>query len=353
MGDNIKNQFRPYMKYIPTAALAFGLVFDIFTIDRPDALFENVTIIGYLVLSALAMLALQARIHKESENKRLLLLGILQFSFGNLASALMVLYARSGTLAGSAIFIIILALLLIGNEVLKNNYARTHLRIVIWFTLLLTYSTLAVPILLNSIGVMTFFVSILIALGLAAFFVFLLSRVVRNSFKSRARRALVSVVLVATGFSGLYFANLIPPVPLALKSIGIYHSVERVDQVYNAQYEAPRWYEFWRETNKTFSYKAGDLAYCFSSVFAPRDLKTEIRHRWERYDETKKEWRTVARIPFPILGGRDAGFRGYTQTSQISEGTWRCGVETARGNLIGRTTFIVENGTQKIKSTTL
>ncbi|MBL4644436.1 MAG: DUF2914 domain-containing protein [Candidatus Pacebacteria bacterium] len=342
---HFREQVLPYLKYLPTAALFFGLIFDIFTLNRPDALFENVVIIGYLVLSAVLMLLLQARADNGSESKRLLMLSILQFSFGNLASALMVLYARSGTLTGSAIFIGILALLFLGNELLRDRYKRTHLRIVIWFSLVLTYSTLAVPVLFNSIDTFVFILSIIFALATTLILVFALSKVARTDFKKRSQRILVSITIITIGFSGLYITNLIPPVPLALKHIGIYHSVARIGNLYEVALEPPAWYEFWRDTNKVFNHTPGTLVYCFTSVFAPSDLKTEIRHRWEKYDTNTEEWITTARIPFPILGGRADGFRGFTQTRQISEGTWRCSVETARGTLIGRTTFQVEGDT--------
>jgi len=339
-------QLTPYAKYLPTGALFFGLIFDIFTLDRPDAIFENVVIAGYLILSAIVMLLLQARVEGSNEHRRLILLGVLQFSFGNLASALMVLYARSGTLAGSAIFIGVLATLFLGNELLRNRYARTHLRVVIWFILLLTYSSIFVPVLLNSIGVFTFFASMAIALGITSTLVFLLSRVAHSSFKRRSRRISISVVLISLIFSGLYFSNLIPPVPLALKEIGIYHSINRSSGTYTVTYEPTPWFIFWRNTNKTYHQTAGYPVYCFSSVFAPKDLETEIRHKWEKYSPDQEKWQTVARIPFPITGGRIDGFRGYTQTMQISEGTWRCSVETSRGNLIGRESFIVKPATE-------
>lgn len=349
----IPKRFLPYVTLFPTVALLFGLIFDVFTLDRPDAFFENAIILGYLLLSAVVMCILQAQTHTEENGMRIFLLGVLQFSFGNLASALMVLYARSGTFTGSAIFIAILALLFLGNELFRNRYSRTHLRVAIWFILALTYSTLIVPVLLNGIGTLVFLVSVLLALLAAALLVLILTHVAHDSLKSNVPRIRVSILALTIGFSALYFSNLIPPVPLALKHIGIYHSVVRTSTSYTVSYEAPAWYEFWRDTNKTYTHTAGAPAYCFSAVFAPSSLSTEIRHRWEKYNAATDTWETKARIPFPILGGRLEGFRGYTQTSQIDEGRWRCSVETARGNLIGRTEFDVIPGDALLTETRL
>lgn len=339
----------PYLTVLPTLALFAGLVFDIFTIDKPDALFENVVIGGYLLLSAVLMVLLQARSEDAPPGGRLLLLGGLQFAFGNLASALMVLYSRSGTLAGSAIFIGFLALLFPGNEVLKDKYARTHLRVTIFFTLLLTYSTLFVPILLNRIGFDVFLISLAVAVGLTGGLIVILARVAKGgSFIPRARRIGVSVGIMSVAFVGLYSAHLIPPVPLALKEIGIYHSVERSTDRYTLKGELPLWYEFWRDTNTIYSHTPNTPVYCFTSIYAPSKLQTEVRHLWERYEPSSDSWTTVSRVPFTISGGRDGGYRGYTQTQQITGGKWRCQVETARGALIGRTVFDVVLGTPEL-----
>ncbi len=335
-------QFKSYLPFIPTVALVFGFFFDLLTLNQPDALFENVVIVGYLLISAAAMLLLQMQKDTERTNKRLLLLSIVQFSFGNLASALMILYAYSGTFTGSAIFVGMLASLLLGNELFRKRYARTHLRVTIWFVLLLTYSGLVVPILLNKIGAFVFLVSALLALIIAYAYVQILSFVTKESFERAQRNIIITLFAITLVFSGLYFSNLIPPVPLSLKHIGIYHSVVRIGENYTATFEAPRWFEFWRDTKSSFEYTAiGSPVFCFSSVYAPTRLATDIRHRWEKYNEVTEEWITVARIPFSITGGRKDGFRGYTQTSQIDAGLWRCSVETARGTLIGRSTFEV------------
>lgn len=108
-----------------------------------------------------------------------------------------------------------------------------------------------------------------------------------------------------------------------------------------------------RDTSSTFTQVAGSPVYCFSSVFAPRTLETDIRHRWEKYNSETEEWDTVARIPFPIRGGRDSGYRGYTQTFQVTTGVWRCSVETNRGSLLGRTEFTVVEGAPRLTTDTL
>ena len=137
-----------------------------------------------------------------------------------------------------------------------------------------------------------------------------------------------------------YFVNVIPPVPLALKDIGIYHSLLRkADGSYVALYESRAWWEVWRATNSTYTLSGSASAFCFSSVFAPTDLTTPIYHKWEYKSPATGDWEVRSRVSFPISGGREGGYRGWSVKSSLVAGEWRCSVETAQGSLIGRVGF--------------
>ena len=91
----------------------------------------------------------------------------------------------------------------------------------------------------------------------------------------------------------------------------------------------------------------GDLISCD----LPTSLSAPIFHTWERYDSQAGKWLTMSRISFPINGGRDEGYRGFT-VSKVSPGKWRCDVETSSGALIGRISFnVVESPSTPILST--
>lgn len=45
------------------------------------------------------------------------------------------------------------------------------------------------------------------------------------------------------------------------------------------------------------------------------------------------------RLPYPIVGGRDGGYRGYSTANVSSVGQWRVDIETADGRLIDRLPF--------------
>jgi hypothetical protein len=79
-------------------------------------------------------------------------------------------------------------------------------------------------------------------------------------------------------------------------------------------------------------------------VFAPIQLKTNVVHIWRRYDETTRMWRTESTVKFPIVGGREGGYRAYSIKSRPASGRWRVDIETAEGLLIGRIPFSVRPG---------
>ncbi|HVV15244.1 MAG TPA: DUF2914 domain-containing protein [Candidatus Paceibacterota bacterium] len=345
-----------YERPLAAGSLIIGFIFDLFIARRPDNVFNNILLLTYLFIAAALILILNIRTYRrkseEPEATPLFLLLVLQFCFGGLASNMLVLYGKSGTFAGSALFLLLLLGMLIGNEFLKSRYAQLRFNIVIYYTLLLTYCIIAVPtFLLHSVGTLVFLASGVLSLILIAGFLSLVYVII---FRGRDRIAHLYEVSILVGlvflfYNLLYFMNIIPPVPLSLRDIGVYHSITRLPTsagseqgIYSATYEKAPWYEFWRSTSPTYTVFSSGEAACFSSVFAPTNLSAPIYHRWEKHNDEKNTWATAARISFDISGGRDAGYRGFT-TSAVSPGRWRCDVETEGGALIGRTSFTVES----------
>ncbi len=340
-----------YERHISVFALAAGFVFDLIIADRPDSQTNNLFLLSYLCLAGGLIILLNLRTVRRREiqpsYQPLFLLFILQFCFGGLSSNLLVLYGRSGTLAGSTLFLLLLGGMLIGNEFMRTRYAQLRFNIVVYYMLLFSYLLVAVPtFLLHRVGTWEFLISGAISIGIIAVFLFLVYALV---FRGREREAQLYEVSVLVGlvfllFNVFYFLNIIPPVPLSLKNSGVYHSIEKpASGSYVGAYEKAPWYLFWRDTDSTYRVKEGGQAICFSSVFAPTGLSTPIFHRWEKYNDETGKWATASRLSFPISGGRGDGYRGWT-ISSVTAGRWRCDVETESGALIGRITFTVLSG---------
>ena len=163
----------------------------------------------------------------------------------------------------------------------------------------------------------------------------------------RVREGRTAVLIAIAGIYGvfhlLYFTNIIPPIPLAIKEIGIYHSILRTDNGYEVSFEPVLRYIPFRNYSLTFHWVASQPIYSYSSVFAPTRLDTTILHRWSYYDNRKEKWMETDRLGFQIAGGRDGGYRGYTFKTNVFPGKWRVEVITGRDQLLGRLNFeIVE-----------
>lgn len=342
-----------YEQHLRLLGLLTGFVFDLFIADRPDSPQNNLLLLCYLGVAGVLIVVLNIRsaLRKEGESYQpLVLLFILQFCFGGLASNLLVLYGRSGTFAASTLFFLLLLGLAVGNEFLRSRYAQLRFNIVTYYVLLLTYLLVALPtFVFHSVGTWVFLATGAVSLVIVGIF---LSVVYWAVLRGRQREQQLYEVSFLVGcvfvlYNGLYFLNIIPPVPLSLKNIGIYHALERLpaaaggsESIYRAQYESPAWFVFWRDTSSTYTLHADSSATCFSSVFAPSRLSAPVYHQWEKYNASERRWEQVSRISFAISGGRNGGFRGFTNLT-VTPGKWRCNVETQNGALIGRTSFTV------------
>lgn len=341
--------WQKYEHHLGVGALLVGFLFDVWVADRPDSLFNNILLLSYLLIAGAFIILLNVRAKRRKDDAEpLLLLLVLQFCFGGLASNLLVLYGHSGTLAGSSIFIAILVSVIFGNEYFRSRYSLLRFNIGVYYFLLLTYALVAVPVFItHSVGVGTMLLSGLLSLlCIGVFLTILFFAVFRGTDTHKLQEVALIIIGIFSAFNVLYFLNVIPPVPLAMRDLGIYHSVlKRSDGTYVAIYEAASLHQFWRNTSATYVLGGSTSAFCFSSVFAPTDLEIPIYHKWLYHNQTNGEWEVRSRVSFPISGGRDDGYRGFSVKTGLVPGEWRCDVETEGGALIGRIGFTAIEGT--------
>ncbi len=354
LGQKLLLFWEKHSRIINLSGLVLGFAFDLWLAKRPDSFADNILLITYLLLAggiivALNIRTLRKKMEAEHPTEPLLLLLLLQFCFGGLANNLLILYGKSGTLSGSLFFIFMLAGFALGNEFLKSRYEQLRFNVAIFYFLLLTYCVIAVPTFItHSIGTGAFLFSCFVSVVFIGVFLWVLFYKV---FKRREKQQMIEVSLILTSillvFNVFYFLNIIPPVPLSLKQIGVYHSIVRSSAgeatSFAATYEQPAWYVFWRDTSSTFTYVPGEEAYCFSAVFAPGDLSTPVVHRWQKYNQQSGKWETQSSYIFSINGGRAEGYRGFSQKN-VTPGEWRCNIETRKGQTIGRISFTAKEG---------
>jgi hypothetical protein len=139
---------------------------------------------------------------------------------------------------------------------------------------------------------------------------------------------------IQLSFAILYFAHAIPPVPLSVSYMGVFHDVKREAGEYRLFYTRSRW-KFWQHGDQTFLSRPGDVIHCFVRIFSPAKFKDQLQIRW-LYKDPKKGWQTRDLIPFQIAGGREEGYRGVVRKANYEPGHWRVQVETLESREVGR-----------------
>lgn len=343
MLGRIKAFLKKYERLLLPAFLLLGLAVDFVTFKTLNIQTAFMLLTSHLVVAAASLTFVNVYDAKKRTSKTLgyVRLGvpfIIQLTFGALLSASLIFYWFSGAFSVSWPLIVIFAILMASNDILREYYQRPLVQLSVYFFILFSYLTLVLPFVFRSIDEWVFIVSGSASLILIYLFTDALSRAVPEIKRQRSLILAISI-LIFSAMNALYFLNIIPPLPLSIRDAGIYHNVERVGNDYVVQEED---YSFVDQIipGKTIHVTTGERVYLFSAIFAPTDLGTVIVHDWEYLDDGK--WVSRSRPSFAISGGRDAGFRGYSFNSHMETGKWRVSIETARGQVLGRVRFTVE-----------
>lgn len=335
--------------HISSIAFATGFVWDTLTLNRIDLLYENFVFVSYLMIAFVGILLIHGVETGRWKAARLLrykawLPALVQFPLGGVFSGFVIFYTKSAAFWTSWPFLLLLFALFVGNEFFRRRYERLVFQMSVLFFALTSYLILVTPVVLGTVGDSTFVLSTLLALFVFALLTQIVMRLFPELYKRSVRGLWLSVLGVFALFQVFYFTHVIPPVPLVLTEIGIYHSVVRTDGVYQVAYEEPHNLAWWRDTARTFTRGRGSAAYCFASIFAPTSLRAKVQHSWQRKTE-EGAWVREAKVPYTVAGGRDHGYRGYTFiTNALQPGTWKCAVELENGQVIGETVFEVVDG---------
>ncbi len=340
---------RAVKRHWMTVSFVFGFILDNLTLNRVDQIFDNAILAWYVVLAMISLLMLYGSAAEKIGGKfgnfsRKYAPLIVQFSFGGLLSGMLIFYGRSGSWSQAWPFLLIILLAIYGNETIRDRTSRLIYNLSILFVGLFSYTVLVIPVFTGLMGPWIFVGSGLLALMIMYGFMRVLYKVVPRFLTLHLRSIIFTIGSIFVLFNFFYFANIIPPIPLSLKDVGIYHSVVRFENGdYQLRYEAGKWWEPFKKSDNVFHPSPGDNVFCFAQVFAPTKLKTEIYHTWEYYDTDLEKWVPRSRLSYPIAGGRGGGFRGYTLIQNYQDGKWRCSVETQRGQVLGRKVFEIDS----------
>jgi len=331
--------------YFPALFFAGGFVWDGITIGRKVASSDLAIFAVYLFLAGLVLYLISRPVLINSESERFpkvlqkladskIPYNFLQFLFGSLLSALFFLYFKSSSHWMAWLLPVLLAILLVANEFLVNEYRRFTLSWALFGFCAMLLFNFALPFLLGSIWSVWFYLSTLLGAALAYFLY----------AKSPSQIGTIQPVgLIAVLLMLAYSIDMIPPVPLVKRDMLVAYDIKKVDASYYLTQQQSPWWNIWQKTSNDLVLNPNQKIVCFSSIFAPQGLKTKLFHRWQIYSK-KHGWQTQSNIGFEVNGGRDGGYRGYTFKQNISAGEWRVLVETENGNTIAMHNFTLKEG---------
>lgn len=338
--------YKKHERWVPVAFFVLGFAFDAVMLKRIDEPMVLIQQALYIALSATFIGLELIEVTREVAPPRWLAKvwrfreALLHFMLGTLLNCYTIFYFKSASAFTSFAFIAVLVGLLMVNEFKHFGKSQSRVHIAFLSLCLVSYLVALVPILLGSLGLLAFLASIAATvLVFGAYY-----RFMRGKLAAEPSLLRTHLLMPFGGILGifclLYFARVIPPVPLSVSYMGIFHEVKKSEGEYELAYDRPAW-KFWQHGDQTFRARPGDSIYCFARIFSPSRFNDHLHVRWFYYDE-RLGWEPSDAIPIAIQGGREEGYRTVTMKKNYQPGEWRVQIETQDNREIGRIGFTVE-----------
>ncbi len=342
-----------YEEHEHNLAIAFfigGFIFDMMMVGRIDS-WET---IGQQIVYLLVILAALMQMFFEEAKPPLVFdkmfvlkrwyydyrTAIIHFFFGTLLNMYAIFFFKSSSLLVSFVFMIFMIGLLIANESARFKSLGLSFKFALLALCLLAFFSYTIPVFVGTIGLFVFLFSMLVGcipLVIAGWWIQIFSPAL---FEKAKKQILLPMGFVLLAFLTLYLFRLIPPVPLSIPFIGVYHNVEKSDGTYKLTHEKP-WWKFWNNGDQFFLAQRNDKVYVAFRIFSPTRFSDAVLMRWYWKDNVNG-WMLQDSIPIKIIGGRDEGFRGFGVKSNYQPGEWKVQVETTDEREIGRVYFEIE-----------
>jgi len=330
---------------------AAGFLFDILTLSRIDDVATLVQQGLYLVLLA-GLIIMDERyragvaVVPRSLAKAWRWSGdAIHFLFGSMLSSFTLFYLKSSSGFSTVLFLSILCALLVANELPGFRERGPVVRFALLSLCMTSYWALLLPVTLGFISKWLFVTAVALSCAAIGWLVRMLCRWTGDA-PSIHRRVAGPALGMQALLVAVYFAGAIPPVPLSVQFIGIYHEVvppgvqdapgagnPPMTRSYELKHQRP-WWKVWHNGDQDFAARPGDVVYCFARVFAPNGFRDAIYVRW-LWQGREGGWLDQGRAQLGIRGGRGDGFRAFAMKKNHQPGRWRVEIETDDGRDIG------------------
>jgi len=358
MLHKIFNIIKKYERVGSALGLITGLILTPLALGRIDMPIENIWIVLHLLMAIVGILILNyyenlvtkgKTNEKHKEVVHFWLTILIQFAYGNLFSTFIVFYFRSAVLSFAWPFLLFILALLIGNEIWKPYYHVLTLQLTTLFLAVYMFVIFGLPVILKHIGTDVFLWSGFYSL----LFIFIFSLILRSFTKEKFKKSRKSLVFSILGvyiiINAMYFLNIIPPIPLSLKTAGVYHDLSKNSAGNYVALEETRDWKTFFEMYPVFHRLGDEPVYVFGAVFAPTQLNTKIFHKWQYFDDKTKKWIDSTILEIPIVGGREKGFRIYSSKETLFPALWRVDVLSESKQIIGRLKFKIQDVSRPVQ----
>lgn len=344
-----KNKFLHYYEQNETkfdiSFFLAGFIFDVFTLSDVDDPFSILQQVVYLLLIGSVLyfeflhlikpLELSPRMTKLWHYRQL----ILHFFLGSLLSVYSLFFLKSSSLFSSLIFLLFISGLMILNEVKSFQRSRVDLKVGLYVICLFCFFSMLIPVILGFVGILPF----LLALTCTGGVIYLVYKQMTKQVSDKNllyKRLVAPSAAVIILFALFYILGWIPPVPLSVQNMGIYHMIEKNQSgQYLVSHENP-WWRFWQKGDQDFQAQPGDKVYFFAQIFSPGRFDDSVILHWF-FKDPRQGWMSTDKIPMRVTGGRKNGYRGFSVKQNYTPGEWRISVETTDSREIGRIYFTI------------
>jgi len=351
MFKKIFNFIKKYERVYSALGLVSGIILTPFALTRVDQPIENIWIAVHLLIAVFGIIVLNyydnrvAKGKSAEKNKEVIHFWftiLIQFAYGNLFTTYIVFYFRSAVFSFAWPFLFLIFTLLIGNEIWKKHYHILTLQLTTLFLAVYMFVIFGLPVLLKRIGDDVFIWAGLYSLLFIFVFALLLWGFTKEKFAKSKKSLFFSILGTYFIMNGMYFLNIIPPIPLSLKTAGVYHDLSKnSDSNYIGYEENYDWKKYFLKY-PVFHRVDGEPVYVFGAVFSPAKLNTKIYHKWQYFDEDEKKWKDSMLLEISIVGGREGGYRIYSSKEAVFSGLWRVDVLNINKQIIGRLKFEIK-----------
>ncbi len=341
----LKSKYEKHENQFEIGFFAAGFVFDVLTLSKVDDVFSILQQVFYLLI--IGLLLFYDFLFKNQLFQPIGFLKklwpyrelVLHFVLGSLLSVYSLFYLKSSSFFANFIFVFLLLVLLVLNETRWIKKSKIDVKLALFIICVFSFFSLLMPILLGFVGVFPFVLSILLTSGFIYFYFFQINKKFTQHNLSKYQLAMPSlgVILFLIVF---YLLELIPPVPLSISNLGVFHKIERYEQQYHLFFEK-EWWQFWKKSSHPFVTEPADKIHLFVQVFSPARFSDQVIMHWSIKNK-KGDWQTTDKIPLLIKGGREQGYRGFAVKQNYEEGDWKISIETTDGREIGRSYFSVQ-----------